>query len=200
MPNSGQVDLQRVACVTAVAIRAGIVGQMTWTWQFEKADGTGGLAQPAEGDVRQPGRRGDLAGRAVAEPAGLGRRPGQPHGGRQARVRPDEPAPARRTDRAGRGPGRLAAVAGLCWSAPGRRTITGPRISSILASSVRVELDAGRLDVLADLLGPGRADDRGRDVRVLQRPRHGELRQRQARLRRRPARARWTRLRMSSVR
>ena len=40
---------------------------MTWTWQFEKADGTLVPSRgAAEGDVRQPGRRGELARRELA--------------------------------------------------------------------------------------------------------------------------------------
>src|ERR1700761_1910255 len=43
------------------------------------------------------------------------------------------------------------------------------------AQQARVQLDPGRLGVLADLSGPGRADDGRRHVRVLQRPGHGPL-------------------------
>ena len=45
-----------------------------------------------------------------------------------------------------------------------------------------VELHAGGLDVLGDLLGPRGADERGGDVVVLQHPGDGELRHRQAEL------------------
>ena len=43
---------------------------MTWTWQLEKEDGTVVPARDlVEGDVEQPGRRRELAGRALARPA-----------------------------------------------------------------------------------------------------------------------------------
>ncbi|KDN81325.1 hypothetical protein KCH_69570 [Kitasatospora cheerisanensis KCTC 2395] len=46
----------------------------------------------------------------------------------------------------------------------------------------RLQLHAGGLDVLGDLLGPGGADDRGRHVGVLQHPGDGQLGEREPRL------------------
>src|ERR1700722_6127890 len=46
----------------------------------------------AEGNVPQPGPRGELARRELAGPAGRGRGPGHPARGEPGRVRPDEPA------------------------------------------------------------------------------------------------------------
>ena len=46
---------------------------MTWTWQFEKADGARGPPpRPGEGELGQSGRRGELARRELAQPAGSG--------------------------------------------------------------------------------------------------------------------------------
>src|SRR5689334_24482850 len=83
---------------------------------------------PAEGDLRQPERRGDLARRELAGAAGGGRGPGDAAGGGPDRIRPDEPAPG------GLRPGGGQSRAGLAGRA-GSRSITGPSISSILRIS-----------------------------------------------------------------
>ena len=64
---------------------------------------------------------------------------------------------------------------------PCRETLS-PRISSIRASVVGVELDARGRGVVLDLLGPRRADDRRGDVRLAQHPRERELRHREPEL------------------
>ena len=60
---------------------------------------------------------------------------------------------------------------------------TSPTASSIARSVVLGELDPGGARVLLDLLGPARADDRRRDVRLAQHPRERELGHRQPGLR-----------------
>ena len=78
-------------------------------------------------------------------------------------------APDPGPDRRQRGPGALFAVCA------GSRT-TSPSTSSIRVSSSGGIDDAGRLDVLRDLLRARGADERGGDVVVLQHPRDRELR------------------------
>src|SRR5215813_6922241 len=55
----------------------------------DASHGTG----PAEGDLQQPERRGDLARRELARATGSRRGPGDAAGRGPARIRPDEPAP-----------------------------------------------------------------------------------------------------------
>ena len=110
---------------------------------------------------RAPARR----RRAPRVVAGGGRRPGALDGGR---------GPAW----AGSGAGQKSRRRGD-WVFAGSRSTTGSMTSSIDFIVAASSVTPGGLDVLGDLLGPAGADDRGRDVVVLQHPRDGELGQAQ---------------------
>ena len=81
----------------------------------------------------------------------------------------------------------VRAAARATRSSPGPARRSASRTSSIALSRSASSFTPGRLDVVVHLLGPGRADDRRGDVRVLQHPGDGELGHASARPARRAA-------------